>query len=248
MTSVTLIGDSIRMGYQEHVARELQGAAQVWGAILVSALTTVVVFIPILIMELEAGQLFRDIAVAISVSVMASLVVAMTVIPALSSRLLVARQARLDVAALPGIDHLGRGFSRLVRRYARTTIANRLVGLLAVGTMVPVAVEARDRLSERGVAGTVVNCRFVKPMDVELLRQVRESCRVLVTIEENNLPGGFGDGVLETLDAEGLSLNGVIRLGLPDGFVTHGTREELLKEVGLTAERVERDVLVALGR
>ncbi|MGB1034741.1 MAG: efflux RND transporter permease subunit, partial [Primorskyibacter sp.] len=65
-----------------------EGARQVWGAILVSALTTVMVFIPILLMQLEAGQLFRDIAVAISVSVMLSLVVAVTVIPALSSRLL----------------------------------------------------------------------------------------------------------------------------------------------------------------
>jgi 1-deoxy-D-xylulose-5-phosphate synthase len=122
------------------------------------------------------------------------------------------------------------------------------VALLAVGTMVPVALEASERLGRKGVAGSVVNCRFVKPMDVDLLRRVRESCRVLVTIEENNLPGGFGDGVLEALDAEGLDLEGVIRLGLPDGFVTHGTREELLHEVGLTAERVERDVLEALGR
>ena len=64
------------------------GAKQVWGAVLVSALTTVLVFIPILIMELEAGQLFRDIAVAISVSVLLSLVVSITVIPALSRKLL----------------------------------------------------------------------------------------------------------------------------------------------------------------
>ncbi|MBH67411.1 MAG: acriflavin resistance protein [Rhodospirillaceae bacterium] len=65
-----------------------EGANQVWGAVLVSALTTVMVFIPILIMELEVGQLFRDIAVAISVSVLLSLIVSITVIPALSSRLL----------------------------------------------------------------------------------------------------------------------------------------------------------------
>jgi len=65
-----------------------QGAKQVWGAILVSALTTVLVFVPILVMELEVGQLFRDIAVAISVSVLLSLIVAVTVIPALSNWLL----------------------------------------------------------------------------------------------------------------------------------------------------------------
>lgn len=65
-----------------------EGARRVWGAVLVSALTTVMVFIPILVMELEVGQLFRDIAVAISVSVLLSLIVAVTVIPALSQRLL----------------------------------------------------------------------------------------------------------------------------------------------------------------
>ena len=65
-----------------------EGANQVWGAVLVSALTTVMVFIPILVMQLEVGQLFRDIAVAISVSVLLSLLVSITVIPALSSKLL----------------------------------------------------------------------------------------------------------------------------------------------------------------
>ena len=72
-------------GYSNRKAA-YHGAQQVWGAVLVSALTTVMVFIPILIMELEAGQLFRDIAVAISVSVLLSLVVSITVIPALSKR------------------------------------------------------------------------------------------------------------------------------------------------------------------
>ena len=78
------------------------GAKQVWGAILVSALTTVLVFVPILIMELEAGQLFRDIAVAISVSVLLSLVVAVTVIPALASRLL--KRGDQTRVGIPGID------------------------------------------------------------------------------------------------------------------------------------------------
>ncbi|MEL6872930.1 MAG: efflux RND transporter permease subunit, partial [Pseudomonadota bacterium] len=91
-----------------------EGASQVWGAILVSALTTVMVFIPILVMELEAGQLFRDIAVAISVSVILSLVVAVTVIPALSNRLLGAGKSKLTVTRLPVVDHFGRAFAWLV--------------------------------------------------------------------------------------------------------------------------------------
>ncbi|MDJ1018005.1 MAG: efflux RND transporter permease subunit [Paracoccaceae bacterium] len=107
-----------------------EGARQVWGAILVSALTTVMVFIPILIMQLEAGQLFRDIAVAISVSVLLSLAVAVTVIPALSSRLLAGGEAKM--LPLPGIDHLARGFKWLVMLYVRLTVRVRAAGILMV--------------------------------------------------------------------------------------------------------------------
>jgi HAE1 family hydrophobic/amphiphilic exporter-1 len=106
------------------------GARQVWGAILVSALTTVMVFIPILIMQLEAGQLFRDIAVAISVSVLLSLVVAVTVIPALASRVLTKGQAK--TLSLPGLDHLARGFKAAVMAYVRLTVRFRALGILLV--------------------------------------------------------------------------------------------------------------------
>ena len=86
--AIVVLENIYRLRQQGLAPREAayEGARQVWGAILVSALTTVMVFIPILVMELEAGQLFRDIAVAISVSVILSLVVAVTVIPALTSR------------------------------------------------------------------------------------------------------------------------------------------------------------------
>lgn len=107
-----------------------EGARQVWGAVLVSALTTVMVFIPILIMDLEAGQLFRDIAVAISVSVLLSLVVAVTVVPALSSRLLSKDSAK--ELRLPGIDHIAAGFSWLVMNYVSLTVRFRAAGLLLV--------------------------------------------------------------------------------------------------------------------
>ncbi len=111
-----------------------EGASQVWGAILVSALTTVMVFIPILVMELEVGQLFRDIAVAISVSVMLSLLVAVTVIPALSSRLLAAagtgdKERRMR---LPGFDEIARLFVRLAMGFARRVIQSRIRSLALV--------------------------------------------------------------------------------------------------------------------
>ena len=110
-----------------------RGAKQVWGAILVSALTTVLVFVPILIMQLEAGQLFRDIAVAISVSVLLSLVVAVTVIPALASRLL--RAGDQKPVRLWGIDHLARGFRNAVMAYVRLTVRSRLIGIILVSVI-----------------------------------------------------------------------------------------------------------------
>ncbi|MEO1680975.1 MAG: efflux RND transporter permease subunit [Pseudomonadota bacterium] len=118
-----------------------EGARQVWGAILVSALTTVMVFIPILIMQLEAGQLFRDIAVAISVSVLLSLVVAVTVIPALSSRLMSGGEGKKPMR-LPIVDHLGGAFSWLVMAYTRLTVRYRAAGLLMVGAIASTAAVA----------------------------------------------------------------------------------------------------------
>ena len=119
-------------GYSRREASYL-GAKQVWGAILVSALTTVLVFVPILIMQLEAGQLFRDIAVAISVSVLLSLLVAVTVIPALASRLLRADDQK--PMRLWGIDHIAVGFRRAVIAYVRMTVRYRTVGIVMVAVI-----------------------------------------------------------------------------------------------------------------
>ncbi|MBT5266637.1 MAG: efflux RND transporter permease subunit [Rhodospirillaceae bacterium] len=111
------------------------GASQVWGAVLVSALTTVMVFIPILVMQLEIGQLFRDIAVAISVSVLLSLLVSVTVIPALSSRLLsgTIRGAGVEGGrSIPGVDHFARAFSNTVMRLTRAVAGRRSLAVLMV--------------------------------------------------------------------------------------------------------------------
>ncbi|MEE9590810.1 MAG: efflux RND transporter permease subunit, partial [Hyphomicrobiaceae bacterium] len=122
-----------------------EGARQVWGAVFVSALTTVMVFIPILIMELEVGQLFRDIAVAISVSVLLSLVVSVTVLPALASRLLVSGAGSGTAAVrripLPGIDHFAHLFVRLVLGFTRAVSKSRFLALLVV-TIVSVSAVA----------------------------------------------------------------------------------------------------------
>lgn len=113
-----------------------RGAAQVWSAVLVSALTTVMVFIPILVMELEMGQLFRDIAVAISVSVLLSLIVAVTVIPALSNRLLggVDELSKTRLR-LPIIDDLAELFVRAIVGFTRRVTRSRLLCLAVVATV-----------------------------------------------------------------------------------------------------------------
>ncbi len=110
-----------------------RGAKEVWGAVLVSALTTVMVFIPILVMELEVGQLFRDIAVAISVSVMLSLLVSVTVIPALSRRLLKgAGAAPARPIRLPVVDRFAAGFVATVMFFARRVIRSKLLAVTVV--------------------------------------------------------------------------------------------------------------------
>ena len=109
-----------------------QGAQQVWGAVFVSALTTVLVFAPVLLMKLEIGQLFRDIAVAISVAVILSLVVAVTVIPALSNRLLKKSPSLNLSRKLPGIDHFSRGFMYVVLGYTHMVVRRKTLALTMV--------------------------------------------------------------------------------------------------------------------
>ncbi len=118
------------------VEAAFKGATQVWSAVMVSALTTVLVFIPILIMELEAGQLFRDIAVAISVAVLASLVVSITVIPALSNVLLRRAIVTETRIRLPLIDHFARLVAAAIMGYAWLVIRSRALALVCIGGLI----------------------------------------------------------------------------------------------------------------
>lgn len=110
----------------------LKGAGQVWGAIFVSAATTVMVFVPILVMKLEVGQLFRDIAVAISVSVVLSLIVSITVIPSLANAMLRKPVKKGGGLPLPGLDHFARWFARFVLAYTRAVISRKTASVSVV--------------------------------------------------------------------------------------------------------------------
>jgi len=118
-----------------------EGANQVWSAILVSALTTVMVFIPLLVMDLEVGQLFRDIAVAISVSVCLSLLVAITMIPALAQSLLT-RPVGQKPIRIPVVDDFARAFAGAVVGYVRLVLRRKAIAIGSVIVIVAVATGA----------------------------------------------------------------------------------------------------------
>ncbi len=117
-----------------------RGAAEVWPAVLVSSLTTVMVFIPILVMKLEVGQLFRDIAVAISVSVLLSLLVSITLIPALSNRLLVGNFDQGKTIKLPLIDSFARGFTAFWIGFTRQVVRSKITALGVVALITGISV------------------------------------------------------------------------------------------------------------
>jgi len=122
------------------------------------------------------------------------------------------------------------------------------VALLGYGYGVPVALGAAELLADdHGVEPTVADARFAKPLDGELLERLAAEHELLVTVEENVLAGGFGSAVLERLaDRDLLAGTRVLRIGLPDRYVTHGKPALLREEVGLTPEAVAQRVAQAV--
>ncbi len=123
------------------------------------------------------------------------------------------------------------------------------VALLGYGYGVSVAMRAAGILGEHDLEVTVADARFAKPLDAELVQRLAREHELVVTLEENVLPGGFGAGVLEHLEdafASPQSRARVIRIGLPDRYVTHGKPALLREEVGLTGEAVAERVLSAM--
>jgi 1-deoxy-D-xylulose-5-phosphate synthase len=114
------------------------------------------------------------------------------------------------------------------------------VAILGYGTGVGKALGAADVLAEGGLDVTVADARFAKPLDAGLLGQLAAEHDLLVTVEEGVLGGGFGSGVLEALSdgGQGAGRGGLLRVGLPDRYVTHGAPKLLHEEVGFTAQRI----------
>lgn len=116
------------------------------------------------------------------------------------------------------------------------------VALIGVGSMVETAIFAGERLKKYGINCTVVNARFIKPLDEELLLDLANNHQNILTIEENVAAGGYGSSVLEFLTGKGVRGINFKILGLPDQFITHGATDVLLGKCGLDVEGVCRAV------
>lgn len=121
------------------------------------------------------------------------------------------------------------------------------IAFLAVGTMVEKAKEAAAILKEEGIEAAVVNMRFIKPLDTELLGEMARTKRLLITAEENVLAGGFGSAVAEYLADHGIEVP-LLRFGIPDRFIEQGTRRELLSLCGLQPDEMAERIRERLSQ
>jgi 1-deoxy-D-xylulose-5-phosphate synthase len=113
--------------------------------------------------------------------------------------------------------------------------------ILAIGFTVYPSLEAAKRLLRDGIGASVINCRFVKPLDGELICTMAEKLGRVLTVEENVLEGGFGSRVLELFGERDLSWVKVRRIGIPDQFVEHGPQETLRAIYGINTEGIEKE-------
>ena len=120
--------------------------------------------------------------------------------------------------------------------------------LLAIGSMVKPAEEAAKELEKQGVSASVINSRFVKPLDENLITQYISKNKNVITIEEQALMGGFGSAVLEFLNESDLHDYNLKRMGIPDNFVLHGGQEEMKAKYGLNKKGIVNTALQFLNK
>jgi len=119
------------------------------------------------------------------------------------------------------------------------------VALFAVGTMVDTAEEVADVLEAKGFSTAVINARFVKPLDEKVIVQFGGKVKLLVSLEENTIHGGFGSGVLESLSEKGMCVP-TLQIGVPDRFIAQGSPEEQRQATELSPEQISTRILERL--
>ncbi|MBE6106641.1 1-deoxy-D-xylulose-5-phosphate synthase [Anaerovibrio lipolyticus] len=142
------------------------------------------------------------------------------------------RGSATGVPVKEGFEQLEIGKGEILSRDSKAIV------LLAVGSMVKQAVKAAQFLKEKDIYTTVVNMRFVKPLDTGLIDELVRDARLVVTLEENVLAGGFGSGVLEYLADAGINTAKIMRFGIEDKFIEQGSCPELLELCGLLPEQI----------
>lgn len=113
--------------------------------------------------------------------------------------------------------------------------------ILTFGTTIPMAMEAANHLKKYGVSVKVVNARFIKPIDEDLLKEILDENIPILTVEEAVLQGGFGSSILEFASDHGYKSD-IRRMGIPDRFIEHGSVKQLLDEIGLTQEEIVKTI------
>jgi len=141
---------------------------------------------------------------------------------------------------------LKEGFEKLVIGKSEKLNEGDDVALLAVGTMVDYAMKTSAILNSEGINCEVINMRFIKPIDKERIDEIASRHSKLVTMEENNLPGGFGSAVLEYVAEKNYKCD-VLRIGLPDKFIDHGSQPELHNQLEIDPESIASRVKVFCG-
>ena len=119
---------------------------------------------------------------------------------------------------------------------------------VAFGALFTTCVAAAERLREEGLDVGVINARFAKPIDRETIFRAIEETGFVITVEENTICGGFGAAVLESANAASLRTNNVKCLGIPDRFIEHGERDELLANIGLDLDGLVTTALAMSDR
>ena len=118
----------------------------------------------------------------------------------------------------------------------------RDVAILAIGNMVHPSLEAAEGLKSYGLSVRVINARFVKPLDTELILDTARYCKYFVTVEDHAEIGGFGSAVLECLANHGIHHVDVMTIGLPDKFIEHGDCELLREQYGLNGRQIKKQI------
>ncbi|MBK9214997.1 MAG: 1-deoxy-D-xylulose-5-phosphate synthase [Chloracidobacterium sp.] len=145
----------------------------------------------------------------------------------------------VDISSPPKLIEIGK--AEVLRK------GNGEVAILGYGDMVDAAITAGELLAKDGIDATVVNARFVKPLDADLIALLARSNRLILTVENAYLAGGFGSAVLECLEEQGLADEcRVVRLGVPDEIVTHGDPKILLAQYGLDADGIRSKAIATL--